>query len=318
MTRKPNPIPAPLDDNVDPQKLAEVHQSLQIMDSVQANYSDGRDLVNQVLGQAQAFDAVSKFSAACGISKIAFIKENKLYRNFKGKKTPHGAEFSGTWEGFCGLLGRSVDRIDEDIANLKSFGEEALDALTAVGVSYRELREFRRVPADQKIALIEAAKAGDKDTLLELAEDLIVKHDREKTSITKRAEEAEKNSEAKERLLADKDTKINDLTVRSLQKIVADTDWPDALIPLTDQIAEAGRKLAIAVSDLESCRIRLFEAGSGFDETTRSAYEAAFCHVGEVYEQALERGERLIAKERLNYDRTLGCYAADDNDLSRP
>lgn len=109
-----------------------------------------------------------------------------------------------------------------------------------------------------------------------------------------------------------------DLAVRSLQKIVADTDWPDALIPLTDQIAEAGRKLAIAISDLESCRIRLFEAGSGFDETTRSAYEAAFCHVGEVYEQALVRGERLIAKERLNYDRTLGCYAADDNDVSRP
>jgi hypothetical protein len=42
------------------------------------------------------------------VSKLAFVKDHKLYRAIAGSKCPHGAEIlSGTWEAFCGLLGRS-------------------------------------------------------------------------------------------------------------------------------------------------------------------------------------------------------------------
>ncbi|WP_210993899.1 hypothetical protein [Ralstonia pseudosolanacearum] len=178
-----------------------------------ANYSDERDLLNQLLGQAQMAGAFEEFSRTVRTSKLAFVKENKLYRALSGKKTPHGAEsLSGTWEEFCGLLGRSVDQVDRDITNLRAFGEEALESMSRMGIGYRELRQFRRLPDDQKTALIEVAKSGDKDSFLELAEDLIAKHAKEKEALTQRAEEAEANLEARSRVLEDKNTKIDQIT----------------------------------------------------------------------------------------------------------
>jgi hypothetical protein len=131
-------------------------------------------------------------------SKLAFVKENKLYRNLKDAKNPHGAEkLSGTWDEFCGLLGRSVDQVDRDIANLTAFGEEALESMSRMGIGYRELRQFRRLPEDQKSALIEVAKEGDKTALLELAEEMIAKHAREK-------EELKTDLEISRQMLAEK------------------------------------------------------------------------------------------------------------------
>lgn len=68
-----------------------------------------RDLVNQLLGQAQAAAAFSQISRTIGISKLAYVKETKVYKSMKGMVT-NGSELSGTWEEFCGLLGVSVRR----------------------------------------------------------------------------------------------------------------------------------------------------------------------------------------------------------------
>lgn len=47
-----------------------------------------------------------------------------------------------------------------------------------------------------------------------------------------------------------------DLAVRSNKKIVADTDWPDALIPLCDQLAACKREIDHAFSKLEAAHRR--------------------------------------------------------------
>ena len=140
----------------------ELKATQNLMATVTSQLSDERDLLNQLLGQAQMADAFEQFSRTVRTSKLAFVKENKLYRNLKGKKTPNGSEFSGTWDEFCNVLGISVDKADLDIANLTAFGEEALDSMSRMGIGYRELRQFRRLPDDQKSALIEVAKEGDK------------------------------------------------------------------------------------------------------------------------------------------------------------
>lgn len=191
---------------------ADAADAANLIAAVQTSYDDERDLLNQLLGQAQIADAFAKFSVTVTTSKLAFVKENKLYRALGGKKSGDGHPFSGTWEDFCSLLGRSREQIDEDIRNLKSLGEQALESMSRMGIGYRELRQFRRLPEDQKTALIEVAKSGDKDAFLELAEDLIAKHAKEKESLTQRAEEAEANLEARSRVLEDKNSKIDQLT----------------------------------------------------------------------------------------------------------
>ena len=183
-----------------------------LMAVVQTSYDDERDLLNQLLGQAQMAEAFAKFSVTVTTSKLAFVKENKLYRALGGKKSGDGHQFSGTWEEFCSLLGRSREQIDEDIRNLKAVGEQALESMSRMGIGYREFRQFRRLPDDQKTALIEVAKSGDKDAFLELAEDMIAKHAKEKEALTQRAEEAEADLEARSRVLEDKNGKIDQLT----------------------------------------------------------------------------------------------------------
>nr|WP_218057440.1 hypothetical protein [Gilliamella apicola] len=115
------------------------------MTTIQSEYSEDRDLVNQLLGQAQMADAFEQFSRTVRTSKLVFIRENKLYQQLKGMKTANGSLFSGTWEDFCLLLGSSRDKIELDIANLKSFGEEALESMSRIGIGYRELHQYRKL-----------------------------------------------------------------------------------------------------------------------------------------------------------------------------
>lgn len=135
----------------------ELESTQNLMATAISQITDERDLLNQLLGQARMAGAFEDFSRTVRTSKLAFVKENKLYRNLKGSKSPHGAEkMSGTWEEFCSLLGRSVDQVDRDIANLRTFGEEALESMSRMGSGYRELRQFRRLQDDQKSANVGA------------------------------------------------------------------------------------------------------------------------------------------------------------------
>ena len=169
---------------------------------LQASYGQERDLVNQLLGQAQMAGAFEEFSRTVRTSKLAYVKEHKLYRSIAGAASPHGAEkLSGTWEEFCRLLGRSVDQVDRDIANVQAFGEQALESMSAMGIGYRELRQYRKLPEDQKQALIEVAKAGDKEGFVELAEEIIAKHAKEKEALAAQVQEAQATLEAKDRVL---------------------------------------------------------------------------------------------------------------------
>ncbi|POE10752.1 hypothetical protein BV924_16455 [Pectobacterium odoriferum] len=126
---------------------------------------DERDLVNQLLGQVQMARSFAKFADVVSLSKLKYIKENKIHQSLKGKRGVDldGNEIAdvGTWDGFCQAQGLSRSKIDEDLTNLSAFGEDALKQLSAVGAGYRELRQFRRLPEDQKSALIEVAKEAD-------------------------------------------------------------------------------------------------------------------------------------------------------------
>ena len=193
-------------------------------------YGEERDLINQLLGQAQMAGAFEDFSRTVRTSKLAFVKENKLYRSLAGRKTPHGAEIlSGTWEEFCALTGRSVDQVDRDIANLKTFGEEALESMSRMGIGYRELRQFRKLPEDSKQALIEVAKVGDKEGFVELAEELIAKHSKEKEQLSTQLETRSEELEASRKHLEKTQKELISLKVE--KKKLAELD-PDADDPI--------------------------------------------------------------------------------------
>ncbi len=212
--RKPAAAATPVDANLDHQALTMASVAADQMAAVQVAYGQERDLANQLLGQIQMSRAISKFTDVVSLQKLKFIKENKSYRALSGQKgiDRHGNEIAdvGTFDGFCRALGTSASKVDEDLTNLQIFGEEALAQLTQAGAGYRELRQYRKLPEDQKQALIEVAKAGDKEGFVELAEEIIARHAKEKEALATQAEEARAALAAKDKVLADNATKINE------------------------------------------------------------------------------------------------------------
>ncbi|MGE0972895.1 hypothetical protein ACQFN5_26860 [Klebsiella sp. WOUb02] len=221
-------------------------------------------------GKLRLAGAFEDFSRTVRISKLAFVKENKLYRQIEGMKLRTCAEkLSGTWEEFCNLLGRSVDQIDRDIANLRSFGEEALESMSRMGIGYRELRQFRRLPEDQKSALIEVAKEGDKNALLDLAEEMIAKHAREK-------EELKTDLEISRQMLAEKKEELGtmrnekeELKSRLVRRSATET--PD----------EEGVALETEVTGFKSGVLSaFFDLKSGFNALTEHTERTGINHTG--------------------------------------
>ncbi|EDT3088672.1 hypothetical protein XS16_005144 [Salmonella enterica subsp. enterica serovar Newport] len=199
-----------------------------------------RDLLNQLLGQAQMADAISKFSRTVRLSKLAHVRENRLYKGLRGKKMPNGSALSGTWEEFCSLLGYSKDKVDLDIQNLRTFGEEALESMSRMGIGYRELRQFRKLPEDSKTALIEVAKQGDKESLLDLAEELIARQNDEKEQLAKQLADTEADLEASRKRAAD---------LKSSRDELEDKLHEERFKPITDnELAERTRLEATSIS----------------------------------------------------------------------
>ncbi|OWL84599.1 hypothetical protein [Halopseudomonas aestusnigri] len=187
-----------------------------------AEHSEERDLVNQLLGQVQMANSFARFADVVSLTKLKHIKETKMYRALAGKKgvDPHGNEIAdvGTFDGFCQALGLSRSKVDEDLANLNAFGEQALNQLSALGVGYRELRQFRKLPDDSRSALIEAAKTGNHEAVEFLAEELIAKHQTEKEQLTKERDDVRQNYEAQGARLADQSRELEDAKVE-LEKV---------------------------------------------------------------------------------------------------
>ncbi len=212
--------------------------ALSMLGGIALGIQDERDLVNQLLGQAQMAESFAKFSLTVSTSKLAYVKENKLYRALQGKRTADGQQFSGTWDDFCSLLGRSRQQVDEDISNLRALGEEALDSMSRMGIGYRELRQYRRLPEDDKSALIEAAKSGDSAAFVDLAEELISKHAKEKDELQKKLDESQRDLDALSQVEADTNRKLRDAKLELERNQLRTAPWSDKVAPLQVEIAK--------------------------------------------------------------------------------
>ena len=143
-----------------------------LMESPEVGFAE----INQLIGQIQMANSFARFADVVSLQKLSHIKETKAYKASKGVTVnlPNGEIADvGTWDGFCRALGMSTSKVDEDLINLRAFGEEALENLTRIGAGYRELRQFRKLPADQREALAQIATTGTKDDVLEAAYEAI-------------------------------------------------------------------------------------------------------------------------------------------------
>lgn len=240
-------------------------------------YSGERDLANQMLGQAQMAFAVSKFTTVVGLTKLQHIKESKLYKAFAGKTIilPGGENrrLVGTWAEYCELLGTSASKVDEDLTNLRTFGEEAMDNLTRIGAGYRELRQLRKLPEDQQTALLEVAKLGDKESFIELAEEMIAKHIKEKAEADKAITDLKEDAKATDKLLGEMSAKRNELekTIHKLRNRAG--DWHPRATEIAIETTRHAAETLEGLDKLDAMRDAILNEEFG-EEDREAAIEA--------------------------------------------
>ncbi|TBV10230.1 hypothetical protein [Stutzerimonas kirkiae] len=279
--------------------------SLVALGAIAQGMQDERDLVNQLLGQAQMADAISQFSRTVRLTKLAYVRENKLYRALSGKQAPNGSALKGTWEEFCTLLGYSKDKVDLDLQNLRAFGEEALESMSRMGIGYRELRQYRRLPEDDKSALIEAAKSGDSAAFVDLAEELISKHSKEKEELTRKLEDTQHDYDALSKVEADTSKKLRDAKLELERAQLRTAPWSEKVAPFQIEIAKRqsvideslGRHLQ-AVEALDAWWLGELTALPDYDPEAPAEMPLEVRTVLVELHDAINRGAHLIAAAR--------------------
>lgn len=303
MARTPTPTTELMQDTPLPaDRILEQQNSAAVVTAM----AEDRDLMNQLLGQAQMADAFAQFSVTVTTSKLAFVKENKLYRALKGKKSRDGHGFlNGTWDEFCSLLGRSVEQIDEDIRNLRHLGEEALESMSRMGIGYRELRQYRRLPEDQKTALIEVAKAGDKDAFLDLAEEMISKHAKEKDSLNQQLADTKADLEASRRRVSEQTETIQQKESALIKLTAGTLPWDERTAEFRKGIA--GRRTPLveslhdsieAIKKLDEWMTEHITSQPGYDPEAPATLPKEINSVLIQLDESIETATHLVSQAR--------------------
>lgn len=128
-----------------------------------------------------------------------------------------------------------------------------------------------------------------------------------KRELVKALRDSRSTANSYERLLAEKDQKLNKLAAgQTPAQKVALTDWPAAFEGYRQQAAAAKRAIEKALSDLDVIRT------SAMDEQISPAEQAGFDSALESlaleFDVAISRAEQRVADVRRSFDQSLGAW----------
>ena len=188
---------------LDQSQLAQIKQSVS---SEQIQFSEK-------LGMLKATSLFKKLLTVSEIKFLADIKETKQYKGLSVIGENGELLTVSTWADFCTGLGKSHQHVDEEIRNLGVFGEDFLETSQRMSLGYRDLRKLRKLDdADREVIIEgEAVKAEDRESLIDLIEEMSAKHRKQKDVLETENKELKADKDALETILQKKDEKVNQL-----------------------------------------------------------------------------------------------------------
>ncbi len=265
--------------------------------------------LSEQVGAIKAFDFTQKLLTVSTIKMLAEIKESKQYKGLQLINQDGKLLTVSSWEDFCQGIGRSRQHVDLDILNLSAFGQDFLETSQRMGVGYRDLRKLRQIPEEDREVIIngEAMQAGDKDSLIELIEDMSVKHSKVKSKLENQVKDLTAEAKAKDRVIADKqktiDDKNNELNTKD-EKLALRTHAP---------AFERAKEFAAQMDVFKIDALQLFGNISGLYEQIEQddeLPELLRVNMGHLLLEVKAQANNLIDHHML------GDVSVDDDDLS--
>ena len=212
--------------------------------------------LSEMIGAIKMSRVNEEFSRVAHIKMLAEVKDSEAYKGLH-ITAPEGALVTcKSWEQFVASLGiGSVDTIDEQIRFLGTFGEQFLEAAQGMRLGYLDLRRLRKLPEEDRAAVVSEVEANlaDKDSILALIDGLADRHARENVEkdgqigkLTKDLEKKTRQVDAivkaeTEALEAERDALLS--RTNELETQLGGGDW--------DKTNAAARKLSDQVQDIK-------------------------------------------------------------------
>ena len=150
--------------------------------------------IGQLIGHRKLQEAIQKAADVSSLAELARIKESGEFKGLRFLSDDSELLTVSTWEQFCvHVVGRSRQQVDADLLNLSVFGDEAMKALHRIGAGHRDLRALKKLPEDDREALLLAAKSGDIDDIKAAIEEVAVRHEVEKGALREKLKTAEES-----------------------------------------------------------------------------------------------------------------------------
>lgn len=151
---------------------------------------------------------MAQFSATVAekaiIETFLKIKESKRYKGLPYRKPDGSTATVADLEEFCqAYLGKSARRVQEMVANYHLVGADLYEQAERIGLRQRDYNAIKALPADDQEIIKQALAEDSKDRVLEVLQDMAIKHAKEKEALAKQAHEAEESYRALDKVLAD-------------------------------------------------------------------------------------------------------------------
>lgn len=175
---------------------------------------------HEVMGMVKAFTFIEKLATVATLKTLGEIKETKKYKGLSYINEEGKLATVATWDDYCIACGTSRRKVDTDLQNLNTFGEEFFETSQRLGLGYREMRKLRQLPDEARAEILEAdySEATDKEDLLEKIEDLTAQHAKVKGELEAKLKRKSDDYDAQGKVLANKNEQINRLDLELAKK----------------------------------------------------------------------------------------------------
>lgn len=277
---------------------AEIHQEVQtraeleMQDHFQAGVA---------IGRLEAFKFISDVGNSAALITYENIKKTK---GWSFARSCDGRNFEN-FDDFCrARFGRSYNRMQELLANRNLLGEEMFEQAENLGLRQIDYNAIKALPAPRQEIVKEAlADGATLDDVKQCIQQLAADTQHEIEALKAEVAEVKADADAKDRVLSDKNKKIDELTLKTVR--LAETDWPEAFRGYIAQVGQCREDIERGLVGIDAIRINAMGCPQSPEEAESPMFRAALKALCTAMTETLQRAEDVLGGLRSIHDRTI-------------
>jgi hypothetical protein len=156
------------------------------------------------------------------------LKKNKAYRAISFRDADGNLKRVQDLEEFCErYLKRTYRRVKQMADNYHLIGADLYESAEQIGFRQKDYSALKTLPSDDQDVIRQAMQTEDSGQVIDLIQEMAVRHASEKAALTAQTKEAEDTAAARDDVIKAKESKISQLEVRAASAERRQADFTD-------------------------------------------------------------------------------------------